>query len=129
MGTVRILLALSVLLAHSRTVICFGVKLIGGFLAVKLFFVVSGFYMGMILKEKYSNTNNRIFLFWSNRFLRIFPVYWAILAVSVVVDLALWKSGDGLSGALQSWVQFGRKVGSVICFFSRCQTWHSWDKT
>lgn len=59
--------------------------MVGGKLAVQGFFVISGFYMSLILNEKYPAGAGGSWLFYSNRFLRIYPIYWAILTVSVAL--------------------------------------------
>ena len=45
--------------------------LVGGKLAMQAFFV--GFYMSLILNEKYPATRSGNLLFYGNRFLRIYP--------------------------------------------------------
>jgi peptidoglycan/LPS O-acetylase OafA/YrhL len=99
MGLLRFLLALAVVIAHTSSI--FGLQLIGGVIAVESFFIISGFYMALILNEKYKNTYN---LFITNRLLRIFPVYWAVLLLSVLVSIPFVLCGkNGL--ALGSYVQ------------------------
>lgn len=51
MGIIRLLLAAAVVLGHSSPI--FGQTLGGGVLAVNCFFVISGFYMAMVLQKKY----------------------------------------------------------------------------
>ena len=51
MGLIRTLLAISVVLAHSSPI--FGIKLVGGQVAVQAFYMISGFYMTLVLNEKY----------------------------------------------------------------------------
>ena len=77
MGLLRILLALSVIINHSENF--FGLRFIGGKLAVEAFFIISGFYMAMVLSEKYSRIEKPYFSFISGRFLRLYPVYWSVL--------------------------------------------------
>jgi peptidoglycan/LPS O-acetylase OafA/YrhL len=84
MGLIRILLAISVIIAHSNPI--FGLSLIGGRLAVEIFFVISGFYMALILTEKYNKKNNYK-LFLSNRLLKIFPTYYLILLACLIFQL------------------------------------------
>ena len=82
MGFLRLLLAAAVVAEHS-TPIC-GVSFTGGHLAVRLFFIISGFYMAMILTTKYTaDQPNRYWLFISNRFLRIYPCYYVVLLLSL----------------------------------------------
>jgi peptidoglycan/LPS O-acetylase OafA/YrhL len=81
MGILRFLFALAVVFAHSPIgALVKTVPLIGGTLAVQSFFMIPGFYIAMILDGKYQNK----FLFWSNRFLRLMPVYWLLCIVSLI---------------------------------------------
>lgn len=78
MGLLRFLLATAVIAEHSTPI--FGLSLTGGHLAVRLFFIISGFYMALILSTKYTkNRPRRYWLFISNRFLRIYPTYYVVL--------------------------------------------------
>ena len=80
MGLLRLLLAVSVVLVHTRG--CFGFRPLGAAEAVQTFYMISGFYMAMILTEKYHGPDSyRRFL--SNRFLRIYPIYWITVGLSV----------------------------------------------
>jgi len=83
MGLLRLLLAAAVVAEHS-TPIC-GISFTGGHLAVRLFFIISGFYMALILTTKYTADHpNRYWLFISNRFLRIYPCYYVVLILSLL---------------------------------------------
>src|SRR6266540_2951917 len=57
---------------------------VGVIVAVKLFFIISGFYMAMIFEKHYSTTD----MFLVSRAVRLFPAYWLTMAFSVVA--ALW---------------------------------------
>ncbi len=52
MGVMRFLLALSVLILHTAPDSAF--PMVGGRVAVETFFMISGFYMALILNEKYA---------------------------------------------------------------------------
>jgi peptidoglycan/LPS O-acetylase OafA/YrhL len=83
MGFLRLLLAAAVVAEHSTPIL--GLTFTGGHLAVRLFFITSGFYMALILTTKYTPDHpNRFWLFISNRFLRIFPCYYGVLIFSLV---------------------------------------------
>lgn len=84
MGILRLMFALSVLMFHSG--LLFNYNIANPRIAVFSFFIISGFYMALILDKKYKAKNAR-FLFWSNRALRIFPVYWITLAVLLILIL------------------------------------------
>jgi len=82
MGIIRFLLAISVVIAHSKAI--FGINIVGGQIAVQSFFIISGFYMSLILNEKYINKNKSFKLFITNRLLRLYPLYWAVLILTII---------------------------------------------
>jgi peptidoglycan/LPS O-acetylase OafA/YrhL len=88
MGILRLILAIAVVIAHSEA-IC-GFKLVNGSVAVQAFYIISGFYMAMILNEKYIGTNHSYKLFITNRFLRLFPVYWVVLLCTLFIALVIY---------------------------------------
>ncbi|GAB4165158.1 MAG: hypothetical protein Fur0032_01720 [Terrimicrobiaceae bacterium] len=85
MGFLRLYLALCVVHAHTGNFIPWAVP--SGRQAVQMFFIISGFYMGMILDGRYKNIRD----FYASRWLRIaVPFYFhaaAIVLVSVAVGL------------------------------------------
>ncbi len=83
MGILRVILALSVLASHSSPLFS---TLIGGGLAVKVFFAISGFYMALILTEKYANLK----LFFTNRLLRLYPTYSFVLVCTLAWFCLTW---------------------------------------
>lgn len=87
MGILRLLLAISVLSNHSSPLPVTGNSLVGGVVAVQSFFIISGFYMALVLNQGYGNLRD----FYFNRFLRLFPAYWAVLALTVLLHWALNK--------------------------------------
>lgn len=80
MGVLRLLLALSVVATHCGAI--FNINFVGGQIAVQAFYIISGFYMTLILNEKYIKANNSYKLFISNRLLRLYPIYWTVLILS-----------------------------------------------
>lgn len=92
MGMLRLILAISVVTAHTGPV--FGTQLVGGGTAVQAFFIISGFYMALILNEKYTQPSSYP-LFITNRFLRIFPLYLLCLALSVALEYAVFATSEG----------------------------------
>src|SRR5437899_9041000 len=86
MGVIRLLLALSVLIFHAGKF--FNYNIVNNTIAVFSFFIISGFYMALVLDKKYSKQQSKL-LFWSNRLLRIFPLYW--LSLLVVFSFVLVK--------------------------------------
>lgn len=80
--------------------------------AVPAFFVISGFYMSLILATKYRDAT---LTFYGNRVLRLFPMYWAFLlliaALAVLPNIGVpgwdalnFTSRMQLKGAGESWL-------------------------
>src|SRR5260221_2529749 len=78
MGAIRFTLALSVAVWHLPGA---PFKLLNAAVAVLAFFIISGFYMAMVLTEKYSTAKP----FYAGRFLRLYPAY-----VAVATFMVLW---------------------------------------
>lgn len=53
--------------------------------AVQVFYIISGFYMAMVLSSRYSRPRD----FYISRLLRIFPTYWVVLAGTIIVSMGL----------------------------------------
>jgi len=85
MGTIRTLLAFSVMAWHLRPAGYTRLTLLEGGLAVTTFFILSGFYMSMIIDEKYAKLPDGRRRFFINRFLRIFPLYFVVMALQALV--------------------------------------------
>jgi len=96
-GLLRLLLALSVLFDHTGGVPTpWGVyTIIGGPLAVECFFIISGFYMGLVLNERYDRPA-LTGAFYANRAIRIFSLYYLFLALYLAVFVAA-QAGSGAS--------------------------------
>jgi peptidoglycan/LPS O-acetylase OafA/YrhL len=75
MGLLRLLLALSVVSAHVIDNPFF--YLVGGTVAVKTFYIISGFYMAMIINNYKNNIS-----FFKSRYLRLFPVYFICVMIA-----------------------------------------------
>ncbi|MFB2919791.1 acyltransferase family protein [Aerosakkonema funiforme] len=100
MGFLRFILAVSVLIFHSHPIA--GIKLVGGQIAVQSFFIISGFYMALILTEKYVG-KGYYKAFMKSRLVRLFPAYWAVILVIAMFSLLhSYLLGGGLF--LQSWM-------------------------
>ena len=83
MGILRLFLAMSVVAGHAKTTV-FGFNGIGAYYAVNFFFIISGFYMAMVLNEKYKDINP--IYFYKSRALRLFPVYYIGVFIAIVVS-------------------------------------------
>ncbi len=81
MGILRLLLAIIVVIYHAKELHLY--TLLDQTSAILSFFVISGFYMALILDGKY----HKKFIFYMSRFLRIFPLYWAALIITVLLGL------------------------------------------
>lgn len=120
MGLLRLFLALSVIAGHSQTTIL-GAGGIGAWYAVNFFFIISGFYMAMVLNEKYRDINP--LKFYKSRALRLFPTYYVGLALAIAVSfgtivanfqsLALWSK---LYLIFQTVFIIGQDLSAMLCF-------------
>lgn len=108
MGVLRFFLALSVVNAHGKNLL--GFPLLAPDLSVQTFYMISGFYMALVLHEKYQSEKATYFDFISNRFLRIFPSYYLVLLLTILLLLAVgWHYGESIGPFMlwsQNWTQF-----------------------
>jgi len=81
MGTVRFLLATSVLYMHYGKIP--GTSLLYGSAVVLGFFIISGFYMSLVLDGPYAGPS-KLKLFYLNRVLRLFPSYLTVLGLTII---------------------------------------------
>jgi peptidoglycan/LPS O-acetylase OafA/YrhL len=87
MGAIRILLALSVVVWHMPGP---HLRLLNAAVAVLCFFIVSGFYMALVVNEKYGPSGQGwVRRFYSARFLRLYPAYAAMCMV--IVAWCFWR--------------------------------------
>ncbi len=86
MGGLRVLLAMAVLFGHTGGIVGPNAPYLitGGPLAVQAFFIISGFYMGLVLNERYDRPALNL-AFYKNRAIRIFAIYWFFLALYLTV--------------------------------------------
>jgi peptidoglycan/LPS O-acetylase OafA/YrhL len=114
MGKIRLILALAVLASHGAAIWRF--HFVGGQIAVQTFFIISGFYMSLILNEKYIGTNKSYKLFISNRFLRLFPIYWAVLIITLCFSLYVFLQPRGYNAStFYSYAQVKPSLLSMVC--------------
>jgi len=80
MGFLRILLAISVLVVHAdfRGSTFY---LVPADLAVEIFYIISGYYMAMILTTKYMNLTKAFFI---NRAIKIYSIYFIALFFAII---------------------------------------------
>ena len=94
MGLFRLLLAIVIVTNHTGN--SFHYYMLGGRgLAPECFFIISGFYMSLVLNEVYLKSHkisfSELYNFYSNRFLRILPVYWIFLLLRIIASVVCLK--------------------------------------
>jgi peptidoglycan/LPS O-acetylase OafA/YrhL len=87
MGLLRLTLALAVVYGHAGHFL--GIALSPGDTPVQIFFAISGFYMALVLNEKYLPGSYRVY--FTNRLFRLFPSYLLTLTLTVIVG---WLAGS-----------------------------------
>jgi peptidoglycan/LPS O-acetylase OafA/YrhL len=103
MGSLRFLLALAVAGGHAASFFGFSAAwILPGSRAVQIFYIISGFLMAMILNGKYADSPHGNWIFYTNRAVKIFAPYFAILAVTIAICL-LSKLVTGNALLLESW--------------------------
>lgn len=68
-----------------------------GDVSVQCFFMISGFFMGLVLNEKYKYGRRPYFDFISNRLLRLLPLYWVVLWSAKALGFYINQPQVGLS--------------------------------
>lgn len=113
MGVLRFLLAISVVAVHCGGY--FGQHLVDAQISVQAFYIISGFYMTLILNEKYIGASGKYKLFISNRLLRLFPIYWVTLVLTVLTCIGVALiSGPGKSLIIQNYISTNHSLWSVL---------------
>ena len=102
-GTLRTLLALNVVLLH-----IFNVYTIGNY-SVSFFFLLSGFLMTLIMHETYGYSLKGFKIFWANRILRLYPIYWifatfTILLIIVFPEITLREPLIKIPNSIIEWL-------------------------
>src|SRR5215475_14938686 len=94
MGLLRFLLALAVASGHASGFLGSGTFYphVPGSHAVQIFYMISGFLIALILSGKYADTAQGNWIFYSNRAVKIYVPYLAILTVTVVVWLVVYAT-------------------------------------
>jgi peptidoglycan/LPS O-acetylase OafA/YrhL len=107
LGLLRILLAICVLSGHSGSPLAH-LRWLEGDLAVEIFFVISGFYMQLILSTRYTKAKlgkTWVFQFYKARYFRLLPTYllWSLIVAAAGLVLptstpySIWHVVWGLS--------------------------------
>lgn len=119
MGLIRFILACFVVMYHCGQFE--GFKIMQGPEAVQTFYIISGFYMSLILHEKYWHQPNAYRLFISNRLLKLLPAYWLTILVTVILSfsVALFTGGGNWS-FLNNYHQYGNSLNPFAIIFFIC---------
>ncbi|EOU7303958.1 acyltransferase family protein [Citrobacter freundii] len=119
MGFLRLFLALSVISGHSRSTV-FYFNGIGAWYAVNLFFIISGFYMAMVLNEKYKDTP--VVTFYKSRALRLYPTYFVGILLSLIISGGFYydvfislTDKSKLFFLFQNFFIFGQDAAYLVC--------------
>jgi peptidoglycan/LPS O-acetylase OafA/YrhL len=113
MGLLRLLLALAVVLAHLP--VNGGWNWMSGRQAVQLFFILSGFYMALVLHEKYPKTPAGCRAFLWARAMRLFPAYWVVLCGAVAAYALIGPASvPGAPNWFRTDVSVGPLTGLVL---------------
>lgn len=87
MGTLRIILAIAVILGHCGGF--FGYTISSGVIAVQIFYMISGFFMALILSEKGNIYKSKV-IFYINRFIRIYSTYYVVFIISAIIYIVMY---------------------------------------
>lgn len=110
MGILRVLLALVVVIAHSRPILGFNIT--DALTAVQMFYIISGFYMSLILTDKYRSYKT----FITNRFLKLYPIYLVVLFASIVISVITFLvNKEGL--VLDAWINQSSGISFLSIIF------------
>ncbi len=120
MGLFRFLLAMWVACVHGGSP--FGAPMNHAYASVQCFFIISGYYMALILNEKYTG-EGATKTFYTNRFLRLFPAYWVTLLITIAfcwaaahwahVNVGAWKQFTTQSAQLSTAAKVGLAAANV----------------
>jgi peptidoglycan/LPS O-acetylase OafA/YrhL len=98
-------MALAVVMGHSG--LLFGWTLFESVAAVQCFYVISGFYMALVLEQAYDRGAAGVLKFYASRYLRLAPTYWAVLAATLIGGLILRRS------IYQPWAELKPLLGAM----------------
>jgi peptidoglycan/LPS O-acetylase OafA/YrhL len=117
MGILRLLLAFSVFFAHAG--FTSPSQLVPPDAAVHAFYVISGFYMAMVLDTRYGRGREGYAEFLASRALRLLPAYLAVALLTLVLGIALsavsarglpfieaWRGARDAGMPVSAWPEF-----------------------
>ena len=94
MGLFRVILAISVVLSHIVKTETPFYQGFGGTNSVEIFFLVSGFYIALILDKTYKSKR----MFYLNRILRLYPVYLIVCLLVLLTSILRRGFAENLFG-------------------------------
>jgi peptidoglycan/LPS O-acetylase OafA/YrhL len=97
----RFFLALSVVIGHSDH--SFGLHTLHTTVAVRSFYIISGFYMALVLNSKYRDKPYYVFI--RSRYLRLFPAYFSVLMLTLLYGLAVYLVRGIEEWPLHAWAK------------------------
>ncbi len=92
MGILRLVLALGVVVGHSAPL--FGYVLFDGAASVQCFYVLSGFYMALVLDGSYAAGAAGVAAFYASRYSRLLPTYLVVASMTMVAFALLHRTFD-----------------------------------
>jgi peptidoglycan/LPS O-acetylase OafA/YrhL len=93
-GLLRVILAVLVVCAHMQPLHLTPMWMVAGgaIFAVKAFFIISGFYMAMVIDTRYRFLP--VSAFYISRAIRILPLYWLMSLMTLAAELLLVPRGQ-----------------------------------
>ena len=114
---IRFLLAISVVVTHT-----FGAGMVGGVIAVQLFYLVSGFVISLIISEKRYKT---LKAFYFSRFLRLYPTY-ILVAALTFLGLVAERSLGGSSPFFSLMENLDNPIKMFLGFANTTMLFQDW---
>jgi len=104
-GFYRTVLAIMVVALHVG-----GIPVIGGY-AVFGFYILSGYLMTFILHESYGYQFSGLIKYATNRFLRIYPMYWVSILLSCIL---IYVVGEPFAQNVEKGLQYPPSIVDII---------------
>lgn len=98
MGVIRVALALAVVVGHAGSL--FGYVFFDSAAAVQCFYVISGFYMALVLDRTYATGSHHVRRFYISRYFRLAPTYWVVMLATLAAALVFKRTPSLQSGEL-----------------------------
>jgi peptidoglycan/LPS O-acetylase OafA/YrhL len=112
MGMIRLLLSISVIFGH---IYISNKLLLGGPIALEAFFIISGFSIAYIYQKKYIDKPYFTFIF--SRLLKLLPLYYFILIITLVIGILSILYKFKIETALDAFLSVYKSKYFLIYFF------------